>query len=456
MGFGKYPPSNPGGTAIWGDLTGTLSDQTDLQSALNAKIATTLASTNILVGNGSNVATAVALSGDASLSNAGALTIANNAVTLAKMATISTANFLGRTTAGTGNVESLTATQATALLNGMVGDSGSGGTKGLVPAPASGDAAAGKYLKADGTWTAISSVPALTSAQIAYGDGSNLLTSSANLKWDATNKICHADGGNAGAVQFQLTAGTQSGTTTTDGSYFGLQAGANDCYIENLESGAGLWFKAQAYSSYSGFSSSACTWKAPNGNNGISISNASTILSGGGSSNSVISTSGWGIFVSSPQAQLHVAAGSTAANNAPIKINSGTLQTTAEAGTIEYNGNHYITDSNTNRTRLGSYDINAQSGTTYTFVKADSGKVVTGSNAGATTYTVPTNASVAFSVGAVIRVIQVGAGKITFAPAGGVTINSALGFLSISAQYSDATLIKTATDTWSLLGTLSA
>ncbi len=34
----------------------------------------------------------------------------------------------------------------------LVGDSGSGGTKGLAPAPASGDAAAGKFLKADGTW----------------------------------------------------------------------------------------------------------------------------------------------------------------------------------------------------------------------------------------------------------------------------------------------------------------
>lgn len=34
----------------------------------------------------------------------------------------------------------------------LVGDSGSGGTRGLVPAPASGDAAAGKFLKADATW----------------------------------------------------------------------------------------------------------------------------------------------------------------------------------------------------------------------------------------------------------------------------------------------------------------
>lgn len=34
----------------------------------------------------------------------------------------------------------------------MVGDSGSGGYSGNVPAPGSGDAAAGKFLKADGTW----------------------------------------------------------------------------------------------------------------------------------------------------------------------------------------------------------------------------------------------------------------------------------------------------------------
>lgn len=36
----------------------------------------------------------------------------------------------------------------------VAGDAGSGGTRGLVPAPAAGDAAAGKYLKADGTWDA--------------------------------------------------------------------------------------------------------------------------------------------------------------------------------------------------------------------------------------------------------------------------------------------------------------
>jgi hypothetical protein len=37
----------------------------------------------------------------------------------------------------------------------MVGDTGSGGLEGNVPKPAAGDAAAGKFLKADGTWAVI-------------------------------------------------------------------------------------------------------------------------------------------------------------------------------------------------------------------------------------------------------------------------------------------------------------
>ncbi len=79
--------------------------------------------------------------------------IADDQVTNAKLANMATATFKGRTTGGTGDPEDLTATQATALLNAVVGDAGSGGTKGLVPAPAAGDAAANRFLKADGTWT---------------------------------------------------------------------------------------------------------------------------------------------------------------------------------------------------------------------------------------------------------------------------------------------------------------
>lgn len=74
------------------------------------------------------------------------------AIANSKLAQMATQTIKGNSTGGSATPSDLTATQVTAMLNNMVGDSGSGGTKGLVPAPASGDSAAGKYLKADGTW----------------------------------------------------------------------------------------------------------------------------------------------------------------------------------------------------------------------------------------------------------------------------------------------------------------
>jgi len=57
---------------------------------------------------------------------------------------------------GLANVEwqgdSSTPRNVSAYLPNMVGDSGSGGSAGAVPGPAAGTAAAGKFLKADGTW----------------------------------------------------------------------------------------------------------------------------------------------------------------------------------------------------------------------------------------------------------------------------------------------------------------
>ncbi len=67
----------------FGYLNGVTSS---IQTQLDAKLSSSLASAQIFVGNASNVATAQAVSGDASLNNAGVLTIANNAITTAKLA----------------------------------------------------------------------------------------------------------------------------------------------------------------------------------------------------------------------------------------------------------------------------------------------------------------------------------------------------------------------------------
>ena len=99
--------------------------------------------------------------------------------------------------------------------------------------------------------------------------------------------------------------------------------------------------------------------------------------------------------------------------------------------------------------------INAQSGTTYTFVIGDAGKVVTSSNGSAQTFTVPPNASVAFVVGTQIMVQNLGSANCTLAQGSGVTIQSKDSNKEIDGQYAGASLIKTATDTWSLIGSLT-
>lgn len=81
--------------------------------------------------------------------NAGA---ADDAITNAKLANMAAGTYKMRVSSGSGDPEDATVAQATAGLNAFVGDSGSGGTKGLVPAPSAGDGALGKLLSANGTF----------------------------------------------------------------------------------------------------------------------------------------------------------------------------------------------------------------------------------------------------------------------------------------------------------------
>lgn len=92
----------------------------------------------------------------------------------------------------------------------------------------------------------------------------------------------------------------------------------------------------------------------------------------------------------------------------------------------------------------------------YTLVAGDAGKLVTMSNASANNLTVPPNSSVAFATGTRIDVIQKGAGQTTIVAGSGVTLNSKGSALKLSAQYAGASLIKYGTDTWFVVGDLSA
>ena len=71
------------------------------------------------------------------------------------------------------------------------------------------------------------------------------------------------------------------------------------------------------------------------------------------------------------------------------------------------------------------------------------------------TLTIPANSTTAYPVGTSIDILQVGAGQVTIAGAAGVTVNATPG-LKLRAQWSSATLFKRATDTWVVMGDLSA
>lgn len=99
--------------------------------------------------------------------------------------------------------------------------------------------------------------------------------------------------------------------------------------------------------------------------------------------------------------------------------------------------------------------LNDQTGTAYTLALTDNGKLVTVDNASTATVTIPLNSSVAFPTGAQVHMVQKGTGAVAITGASGVTVNATPG-LNFRAQWSAATAVKIATDTWILLGDLSA
>jgi hypothetical protein len=100
--------------------------------------------------------------------------------------------------------------------------------------------------------------------------------------------------------------------------------------------------------------------------------------------------------------------------------------------------------------------LNAQIGTTYTTVLADDGKLVTCDNGSAIALTIPPSSSVNYGIGTQINIMQLGAGVVTITAGVGVTLRSQGSKLKTNGQYSVATCVKIATDTWVVVGNLVA
>ena len=98
--------------------------------------------------------------------------------------------------------------------------------------------------------------------------------------------------------------------------------------------------------------------------------------------------------------------------------------------------------------------LNAQTGTTYTVVIADAGRVVTFNNASPITLTLPQDSDAAISIGSRIDCIVLGTGMVTFAAGAGATVNATPSLVT-RAQYSAATAIKYAANSWIIVGDLA-
>lgn len=99
--------------------------------------------------------------------------------------------------------------------------------------------------------------------------------------------------------------------------------------------------------------------------------------------------------------------------------------------------------------------FNAQTGTTYTLVAADLGKMVTLSNASGITLTIPPSV---FTTGNIINIQQIGAGQVTLAQGAGVTITSTGATASapkLRAQYSAGVILCNGSNTFTVIGDLS-
>lgn len=122
--------------------------------------------------------------------------------------------------------------------------------------------------------------------------------------------------------------------------------------------------------------------------------------------------------------------GTGGASSSTTNINIGT----SNGGTVNFNSSVLYGNSNA---------YNDQTGTTYTLVAADNGKIVTISNASAITLTVPASLPAGFNC----TIVQKGAGQITFT-ASSTTINNRQSFTKTKGQYSMVTIVQYTTNTF--------
>jgi hypothetical protein len=109
---------------------------------------------------------------------------------------------------------------------------------------------------------------------------------------------------------------------------------------------------------------------------------------------------------------------------------------------------------------LVAFTLNSQSGATYTLASTDQYQVlVITTNASTKTVSIPTDATYNFPVGTAVSILNTGAGDLTInAVTSGTTTITSAGAASNApkvSQYKSAVAIKTAANTWSIVGAVA-
>ena len=398
-------------------------------------------------GSGSVVATVVTnanLTGPiTSTGNATAITV--NAVTNAKLAQMATLTIKGNNTGGASDPLDLTATQTTAILNAMVGDSGAGGTKGLVPAPSAGDAAASKFLKADGTWAVTAGgggITDLTGGVTASGSGSVVATvvTNANLTGDVTS-VGNATTIGTNAVTNAKAA--QMATLTIKGNNTGGTANAADLTaaqtktllaIANTDV-SGLGTLSTQSGTFSGTSS------------GTNTGDQTITLTGG------VTGSGTGSFAATVITNANLTGGVTSVGNAATVITNANLTgTVTSVGNATSIANGAISNAmlangavanlsgtNTGDQTISDATITTTDITTNDFTTAKHGFVPKGTNVGNFLKDDGTWSAIAGGGDMVLASVQTVTGAKTFG-----TIGGAVGKLILAGSTSGSTILNAA------------
>jgi hypothetical protein len=137
---------------------------------------------------------------------------------------------------------------------------------------------------------------------------------------------------------------------------------------------------------------------------------------------------------------------------------SGTVTVSIDSTVATLTGTQTLTNKTLTDPKINlAFDAETAS---YTAVLANNNQVVTMDNASANTFSIPTNASVAFPIGTQINVLQIGAGQTTIqaVTSGTTTIQSTGGTAAapkLRVRYSAATCVKAGTDLWYVFGDIS-